>query len=89
CRGFNSYYGLYSSFIYTLYFKPIIEYKKLSQGEVSERSNEFVEDIYYNILNRNFEDIEEYDITDDDTINEVSTTIDSKNNIDDPDENIG
>ncbi|MEG2892521.1 MAG: hypothetical protein RR840_04060 [Clostridium sp.] len=87
-RGFSSHYGLYSSFIFTLYFKPIIEYKKLLTGDVSERSNEFLEDIYYNILNRNFEDnvdqsdsdeLDDEVLDDDDMdrgfINEVSTTL--------------
>ncbi|KMT23269.1 hypothetical protein [Clostridium cylindrosporum] len=52
-KSFNSYYGLYSSYIFSFYFTPIIEHKKRLRGEVSSRDTDFLEDIFYNVVNQN------------------------------------
>lgn len=50
-KSFNSYYGLYSSYIFAFYLTPIIEHKKRLNGNISSSDNEFLEDIYYRIIN--------------------------------------
>lgn len=52
-KSFNSYYGLYSSYIFTFYFSPIIEHKKRLNGEISSRDTDFIEDIFYSVINQN------------------------------------
>lgn len=52
-KTFSSQYGLYSSYIFSFYFSPIIDYKKRLRGETTALDNDFLEDIYYSILNQN------------------------------------
>lgn len=52
-KSFNSYYGLYSSYIFSFYFSPIIDYKKKLRGEITNKDNDFLEDLYHSILSQN------------------------------------
>ncbi|MEG0370949.1 MAG: hypothetical protein RR645_01490, partial [Clostridium sp.] len=50
-KSFNSFYSLYASYMFSYYLSPIIEHKKILRGEVSSRDNDFLEDIFYNVIN--------------------------------------
>lgn len=52
-KSFNSYHALYSSYIFTFYFSPIIEHKKLLRGALSSKDDDFLEDIFYSVINTN------------------------------------